>query len=801
MQRGLVGSEMCIRDRYQRRVHGNEGEFLEYIKNELAKMAPEIEPELEYSTFPVFSIENLQDSIPEYHSSSKTQQQIPSFPPMFQEAATKRFVPSEKSDYSSKNESSEPQKRQEDPTVFHPQEYDIQADPRLIPETTTIQKTTPISTQDPSTEKMKSLSTPHSTGKISEPNRVPTNIDPVLGHKDLHEIKPISEAVSTQEKSQIYNINEYHQGLHSEKSNSDRFEDREKSNSISDDSPVEEDLENNEEVHSEMSNPPKDQEELQSDEFIPEDYEEREERLSVLSNSDYMENQEELSSSQGGPEDIQDSEDPKLMQNPVSESEESGSDSDSEKLLPIPPDSGKNKEISQIQKRNDNTEGEELTSTKKDTGQNKLSVAQDEEESYVIRSIPEKDPVFYPGKEESDISIVKEKSHPITTLKKDSKIKITHNESEFKEESSVSRSIPYSGEDNKELPYTTSVTEDLYRESKPSHATSAANQEKVSPVKSNIIPLASNQSQSDIDPICEKEKTLPIQSTKVEKNDPSEGHLRKIHPSTHHSEGNISNPEEYDLSEQQKKSSPNPTLPHSEKYFIETSPNEDYKESEIIQSSPSIQAFSKSHPEKDLPEIDPSSNPTEIGAIPTHSLLPQTITESVSEQLHSTKIIQDPLHKNQTISKVSKEKTIPASRKDPIQSNVTDGTQEVTRDERESHLKTKIPGSAQHKLRLGPDPHSSSENIESDVMINPPEGQSQEKIIKSLADPVKSHKRPYKVETKKSSEVYRETENPIFEKSELLSDKNVPNNPSESCLLYTSPSPRDLSTSRMPSSA
>eukprot|EP00831_Metopus_contortus_P063373 TRINITY_DN5584_c0_g1_i2.p4 TRINITY_DN5584_c0_g1~~TRINITY_DN5584_c0_g1_i2.p4 ORF type:complete len:118 (-),score=35.07 TRINITY_DN5584_c0_g1_i2:626-979(-) len=31
MQRGLVGSEMCIRDRYQRRVHGESG-FWEYAR-------------------------------------------------------------------------------------------------------------------------------------------------------------------------------------------------------------------------------------------------------------------------------------------------------------------------------------------------------------------------------------------------------------------------------------------------------------------------------------------------------------------------------------------------------------------------------------------------------------------------------------------------------------------------------------------------------------------------------------------------------------------------------------------------
>eukprot|EP00831_Metopus_contortus_P010016 TRINITY_DN13875_c0_g1_i1.p2 TRINITY_DN13875_c0_g1~~TRINITY_DN13875_c0_g1_i1.p2 ORF type:complete len:131 (-),score=45.79 TRINITY_DN13875_c0_g1_i1:220-612(-) len=45
MQRGLVGSEMCIRDRYQRRVHGADGVEQEYEGDFEEEEGSEVEPE------------------------------------------------------------------------------------------------------------------------------------------------------------------------------------------------------------------------------------------------------------------------------------------------------------------------------------------------------------------------------------------------------------------------------------------------------------------------------------------------------------------------------------------------------------------------------------------------------------------------------------------------------------------------------------------------------------------------------------------------------------------------------------
>ena len=54
---------------------------------------------------------------------------------------------------------------------------------------------------------------------------------------------------------------------------------------------------------------------------------------------------------------------------------------------------------------------------------------------------------------------------------------------------------------------------------------------------------------------------------------------------------------------------------------------------------------------------------------------------------------------------------------------------------------------------------------------------------------------------KKGSLVFIDRENYIKSIEALASDDDLPNYVFEGCLLYTSPSPRDLSTSRMPSSA
>eukprot|EP00831_Metopus_contortus_P054378 TRINITY_DN45764_c0_g1_i1.p2 TRINITY_DN45764_c0_g1~~TRINITY_DN45764_c0_g1_i1.p2 ORF type:complete len:125 (+),score=30.06 TRINITY_DN45764_c0_g1_i1:90-464(+) len=68
MQRGLVGSEMCIRDRYQRRVHGPESDrVIEYVtaKRGISQELPSSEASL-YSLFSVITpklLESLSCSV------------------------------------------------------------------------------------------------------------------------------------------------------------------------------------------------------------------------------------------------------------------------------------------------------------------------------------------------------------------------------------------------------------------------------------------------------------------------------------------------------------------------------------------------------------------------------------------------------------------------------------------------------------------------------------------------------------------------------------------------------------------